>query len=100
MKKYTLVGISTKTAQWLGMAPKVAGGCVAVGESGSDAAGMIGHDYIARIPTSWLPDKDYTPLTEPQIARISAYLDSRCEGWSGAARVNSDRAETKVMLAI
>lgn len=98
MNKYILVGLTLETAQWLGMAPSVAGGCVAVSESGSDAAGLVGHDYIARIPTAWMADKDYTPLTEAQIDRISAYLDSRCRGWSGAGSINNDRARTKLML--
>lgn len=98
--KYTLVGMTLKTAQWLGMAPSVLGGCVAVTEAGRDAASAVGYDCVGLIPSAWLPDASYSLLTEAQIATIAALLLQSVSGWSGAARINADRAETAKMLAL
>jgi hypothetical protein len=95
-----LVGMSLKSAQWLGMAAAVAGGCVAVSDAGRDAASVVGHDCIGRIPESWLPDASYAPLTAAQTEAVTALLSARCAGWSGAQRVNDDRAETRKLLAL
>jgi len=96
-----MVGMSLRQAKYLGMAPSVAGGCVAVGEEGRDCASLVGHDYIGLIPEDWtLRDGAYSRLTAAQISRIKRHLTQRCDGWAGAARVNTERAQTLAMLGI
>ena len=99
--KIITVGMTLKHAQWLGMAAKVAGGLVATGEAGRDAAQVIGHDCIGLVPESWtVSSADYAVLTAVQIEKITAFLAQKCSGWSGASRVNADRAETAQLLGI
>jgi len=96
-----MVGMSLQQARYLGMAAHVAGGCVAVGEEGRDAASLVGHDCIGLIPEAWaLCDSAYTRLTGAQISRIERHLTQRCDGWSGAERINTERAQTLVMLGL
>ena len=96
-----MVGMSLRQAKYLGMAPSVAGGCVAVGAEGLDAAEVVGHDCIGIVPEDWaLRDGAYSRLTAAQISRIKRHLTQRCDGWAGAARVNTERAQTLAMLGI
>lgn len=93
-----LVGVSRKTAEWLGMAPAVAGGCIATSEAAGDAAQRIGYDCIGLVPRSW--SGDYTPLTAEQISVVAEYLSRRCSGWRGAELVNIDRKQTAELLGV
>ena len=79
----------------------VAGGCVAVSESGQDAAQVVGHDCIGLVPDAWtVRDREYTPLGTAGRDKVTAYLSRGCSGWSGARRVNRDRLETLIMLRL
>ena len=97
-----MVGMTLKHAQWLGMAAKMAGGLVATGEAGRDAAQIVGHDVIGLVPETWAARaaSDYAILTAAQKAKISELLNTQRSGWSGAARVNQDRSETLAMLGL
>ena|SRR5271157_4216274 len=100
-----LVGVTIKTAQWIGGAAEVAGGCVAVGDAGDEAVlamGILGRgdiDYLAVVPDHW-SGPEYMPVNAEQRAAAARALSCIASGWSGAARVNLERAETRRMLGL